>query len=60
MADIRVTPIPIVATMLPSVMLYWVMAQSDFNIFAPLKKHRGGHRCPAGTEIQEAVSQWFH
>jgi hypothetical protein len=36
------------------------MAQSDFNILTLLKKHRGGHRCPAGTEIQEAVSQWFH
>jgi len=57
---IRVPPIQIAATVLPSVRLCWVVAQSDFNIFAPLKKHCGGHRCPAGTEIQEAISQWFH
>jgi hypothetical protein len=59
MADIRVTPIQIAATVLPSVRLCWVMVHSDFNIFAPLKKHLGGHGCPPGTEIQEAVSQWF-
>jgi len=60
MADIRVPPIQIAATVVPSVRLCCVVAQSDFNIFAPLKKHCGGHRCPAGTEIQEAVWQWFH
>jgi hypothetical protein len=32
---------------------------SEFHIFGPSEKHRGGHRFQNDVEVQEAVSQWF-